>query len=558
VEGYVLNHTPSPLRRVVLWLGATMLIAGSGWAGLAAARWLRPTMIAADPPAVKFPGRLFDGWKKPDVALVFTGQQYGYLLPCGCSDPQIGGLERRYNLLQMLREAGWNPVPIDLGDVPQTVGPAYLPNQQGIIKYVYAMKAMREMNYIGVGIGKQEATLGFMTLLSEYSLNNPKPPVLIANLMEAEKNFPELTKPWNWTDTPSGVRVGVTAVVGSKLVASIKEVAQGDPAIRFSVVPETLENVLKQMTAGQVTLPVLLYQGHLGKGTPPSEAMQCAQAFPQFPLVVCLSEEEEPPQKPTTLRTKAGETLLLQLGKKGKFVGVVGAWKTANGFEFKVEMVEMNPDFKTPEDKRAGHPIVKLMEEYTSELKAKDYLSKYSPMSHPLQLLPEVEGLRNPGEAQFVGSEVCKKCHEEAYDIWKKSEHAHAYETLEKVKYPGHRNYDPECIVCHTVGFGYKSGYENAVKTPKLKDVGCESCHGPASLHVRNPNNVEWQKRVNPWRHLPVSRDKQILAMDLMCQKCHDAENDVTWTNGGFKRKWPKVEHPTPRLPEDQEQPSDK
>ncbi|MFQ3649934.1 MAG: multiheme c-type cytochrome [Gemmataceae bacterium] len=552
-----MNDTPSPFRRVLMWFCAAVLITGSGWAGLALARWLRPTMIAADLSAPKFPGRLFEGWKKPDVTLVFTGQQYGYLLPCGCSDPQIGGLERRYNLIQMLREAGWNPVPIDLGDVPQTAGPAYLPNQQGVLKYVYAMKAMREMNYIGVGIGKQEATLGFMTLLSEYSLNNPKPPVLISNLIDAEKNFPELTKPWNWIDTPSGVRVGVTAVVGSKMVPSIKEVTQADPTIRFSVVPETLENVLKQMTAGKVTLPVLLYQGHLGKGTPPTEAMQCAEAFPQFPVVLCLSEDEEPAQKPTMVRTKAGETLILQLGKKGKFVGVVGAWKTANGYDFKVEMVEMNPEFKTPEDKRASHPIVKLMEEYTTELKAKDYLSKYSPMRHPLQILPEVEGLRNPGEPQYVGSEACKKCHEDAYDIWKKSEHAHAYETLEKVKYPGNRNYDPECIVCHTVGFGYKSGYENAVKTPKLKDVGCESCHGPASLHVRNPNNIEWQKRVNPWRHLPVSRDKQILAMDLMCQKCHDAENDVTWTNGGFKRKWPKVEHPTPRLPEDEEKPKD-
>jgi len=31
-----------------------------------------------------------------------------------------------------------------------------------------------------------------------------------------------------------------------------------------------------------------------------------------------------------------------------------------------------------------------------------------------------------------------------------------------------------------------------------------------------------------------------------MCQKCHDQENDVTWLNGGFGRKWPKVEHPLP------------
>src|SRR5262245_13881345 len=32
-------------------------------------------------PTDKFPARLFTGWPKPDLALVLTGQQVGYLLP---------------------------------------------------------------------------------------------------------------------------------------------------------------------------------------------------------------------------------------------------------------------------------------------------------------------------------------------------------------------------------------------------------------------------------------------------------------------------------------------
>src|SRR5438876_9759401 len=43
--------------------------------------------LAAAPPGL----RLFNGWPKPDLALVLSGQMYGYLQPCGCSRPQLGG-----------------------------------------------------------------------------------------------------------------------------------------------------------------------------------------------------------------------------------------------------------------------------------------------------------------------------------------------------------------------------------------------------------------------------------------------------------------------------------
>ena len=62
--------------------------------------------------------------------------------------------------------------------------------------------------------------------------------------------------------------------------------------------------------------------------------------------------------------------------------------------------------------------------------------------------------------------------------------HAHAYKTLVDAKKPGNRQYDPECIVCHTVGFGHETGFRTAEKTPKLKDLGCEACHGPSTPHA--------------------------------------------------------------------------
>src|SRR6476646_10950936 len=57
-------------------------------------------------------------WPKPAVALVITGQQLGYIEPCGCSglENQKGGLARRQTFLKQLTdEKGWTVVPLDVG-----------------------------------------------------------------------------------------------------------------------------------------------------------------------------------------------------------------------------------------------------------------------------------------------------------------------------------------------------------------------------------------------------------------------------------------------------------
>lgn len=88
---------------------------------------------------------------------------------------------------------------------------------------------------------------------------------------------------------------------------------------------------------------------------------------------------------------------------------------------------------------------------------------------------------------RFVGSEKCQACHQDAYDVWAASKHAHATETL--VKLSPHREYDPECISCHATGwnpqeyFPYvSSGFDSLKTTPQLVGNGCENCHGPGRV----------------------------------------------------------------------------
>jgi hypothetical protein len=545
------------------------LIVVSALAGTGLARLLRGPALddprTSSPP--KTPGQeLFRGWDKPDLVLVLSGQQHGYVLPCGCSSPQVGGLERRYNFLQSLKKRGWPVVAVDLGDVPQNKGPMLLPNLQGLIKYRYSMMALKEMGYTAVSLGEYEASLKLTDVLAEYALQYETPRVVVANLIDAEKNYPSQTRPWQLADPKStpGLRVGVTGVVGVQVATTIKKLTNADPKVRFWVAPAALDAVLKQMSAEKVDLPILLYQGPVTRGLAadtPTEAMACAAAYPQFPFVVCLTAEDDPPSQPIDVANKAGGTSRVVLvGQKGKHLGVVGVWKTGKAdrpFDFRYERVKMGEEWLTPAEKEETHPILRLMEDYTLELKNNDYLARYGQIRHFVQALSPVPGLERPGAAAdptYVGSEKCKRCHESAYDVWKNTPHSHAYRTLVEAKRPSNRQYDPECIVCHTVGFGYQGGFTDAKKTPQLKDVGCESCHGPASLHVINPNNAEWQRRLNPWK-LPADATAEQKAkmrnqIDQFCQKCHDIDNDVTWIHGGFERKWPKIDHPSPKAGE--------
>ncbi len=537
-------------RRLTFQLAALGLIVASGLCGTGLAWLLRQPDASdkSDPQSAEALAPYFHGWDKPELVLVLTADQHGYLSPCGCSEPQKGGLERRYNFVQMLKERGWPVVAVDLGNVPQVEAPAGLPNKQGLIKYRYAMRAMKEMGYTAVGIGENEASMPLLSALAEYALNEPKPRVVSADLMDRDNNYPGMTKSWQQADAPPGadLKVGVTAALGPSVYDKVKK---KDPSAKFGNSGPASKAALKEMDAAKIDLPVLLYMGTVvtGPGGAEAEATACARAFPQFPLIVAVDESDLARSTPlwaTDAKTGA-KTMLVTLGHKGKAVGVVGVFRTGKAdrpFELRYQLVEMNPEFATPKDQKGG-PIADLMEEYTKELKDQDYLSQYPQVKH----LNQVQKDPMP---KYVGTSRCIDCHKSAGEVWEKSKHHNAYQTLVDAKRPSNRQYDPECIVCHTVGFGYVSGFKSEKATAKLENVGCESCHGPGSLHANDANNLALRAEMNPWKAPPnETAEKQkarIQRIDDACQKCHDPENDVNWTNGGFERNWKQIAHPTP------------
>ena len=91
---------------------------------------------------------------------------------------------------------------------------------------------------------------------------------------------------------------------------------------------------------------------------------------------------------------------------------------------------------------------------------------------------------RAPEQPGFVGIDVCSTCHPGPREVWNRTAHAHAYATLSKQ----FKEFNLDCVGCHVTGYE-KPGGSSVTHVDKLKDVQCEDCHGPGSMHVQNPTD---------------------------------------------------------------------
>jgi hypothetical protein len=527
---------------------------------------------------------LFADWprERPAVAIVISGQTYGFLQPCGCTRPQLGGLERRAQFIQNLKAKGWPVAGVDLGDIyPQHL---YV-RQQGLLRYRAVMQSLHAMGYLAVGIGKTDIEAELDKLLTAYALQSEQPPFLLAaNLLGQMDGKPisridrfqpaglnrPLIQPYEVARVGE-VTLGVVGLIGRALAEEM-EAEKIDPSITFVKNAQgKIDNavVLRQTLTAMAQLSprpqllILLYQGNI------EEAKLLARDFSQFHVIVCRSEESEPPQYP--VRVNHGETLIIQVGHKGRYVGVVGAFGQAGQWRSHYQLVPLTEYYITPgSDEQAyrQNPVLPLLQNYAERLRDRKLLEAVNKRPHPLQIQHPQLNL------SYVGSQRCQNCHAADYRIWERSSHSHAWDTLaQKATRPSLRQYDPECVLCHSVGLEYQTGFISATHTPALKHVGCESCHGPGSAHATNPQHNPLQLLMSPWKQeagdrLPsIETMKKLAALSLveqrqaeqalsqsqrrtiervasLCMKCHDHDNDPYFNLYVY---WPKIAHGRPR-----------
>lgn len=374
--------------------------------------------------------QLDPGRSDESIVVFLTGNELGWLKPCGCSGGQLGGLNRRAAVLGSVPDA--RRLIIETGELIPEV------SEQMLIKFDVFFQAFQILDYdlVNLTTRDQEVVqhLGILTEV-EGQLS-----------LCAGKAVPGLDLPDSFSRTFS--------VNGRELEVCVKSVdrqAFDATAVRSLFSDANPENLVKILLISEC-----------------DEAFARSLAGKPLPVdcVVCPIDLEEP-----EVLSKPGDPcLLISVGQKGRYVG-----KLVLTLDASDQRPRLSYD-KVPvsEDLPYNDDMTELYTTYKEIVKASKLLEKF-------RKVPLPDGLT------YVGSTQCKTCHKEAYGMWQEKKHAHAYATLERVG----SQYDPECVACHVVGLEYESGFETEEKTAILKDVGCEVCHGPGSEHVKTWGQAE-------------------------------------------------------------------
>ncbi len=119
---------------------------------------------------------------------------------------------------------------------------------------------------------------------------------------------------------------------------------------------------------------------------------------------------------------------------------------------------------------------------------------------------------RHADLALLAGWQQCRQCHPEQTAFWQTTNHARAFQTLAEAN----QQFNEDCLLCHVTLPYYDAARVQSKRLllqlpEKLNDVGCESCHGPAAAHSRQPENEKSR---------PAVPDEEV------CKRCHTPERD--------------------------------
>lgn len=457
------------MRGVLLLALVAALLAAIGVVGL----------LFREPAAPPLPSP--DLGKLPTLRLFHSGERAGYIEPCGCDDALIGGFPRGQSVLQRAVRAGKPTLFLENGDLNDEA------EDQDRLKYRFQIRALQATGCAAYNLGELDLTLG-LDFLQEMQ-REAGFPFLSANLTGpgGEAVFERYTV----IRMKVGDRDRQILVIG--VLADSKAGYADHAGLTLEVAREAIREVLEEAKEG-TDLRLLLFHGDR------DEAKETLRDLDGIHLVLATSHDDL--EEPFEVISE-GLPPIVGTGLKGKVLGRVPI-----GFD------RSGPNIG------ASDPIL-LTNLIPDASEASQILQEYYEAVSLSGFIDEMALVDPPEGGLYVGSPSCDDdCHPGVLEAWKQTRHSQALATL---KAKG-RETDPECVGCHVVGFGFVSGYSRTQTTPGLDSVGCESCHGVGSIHVRNPQPT--------FGHIPDP--------EKSCLACHNPEHSP---NFDFDTYWSKIVH---------------
>ncbi len=449
----------------------------------------------------------------PVSATVFLSADVrGYLGPCGCSENMRGGVARAAFQVAAARKAGGPVLFIDAGDSlfgHLQLAEAAIPQEERKAHALAgAFKAMGLATHV---VGELDEVRG-RPFLDSLGLGDQAQGSL--RLLEL-----------------GSARVAVVAsVAGEDLKARAEEARRGGAAFVIGVLHQPLE-AAQRLGASPALGVDLLVAAH-SQGEWGGEESRLVRAG--VPVVQVQSKGRSLLRLDLSFAGKTGAGFELEKGQAEVERELAALDQRIELMRKQVNAPSLSPERLKLEKAKLEELFARREQLASAPLPApadrNAFSARFIPLESSSPSAPEVQALVTAydrdvgkinlawakehgqdcpapakGTAAFVGNAACEDCHEEAFASWKGSKHSHAYATLEAVG----KNFHLDCVKCHVTGSDKPGGVCRIDRVEGRKDVGCESCHGPGSLHVETPEKEN------------IARGNTAQT----CVTCHDLEN---------------------------------
>lgn len=443
------------------------------------------------------------------ATLMVSADLRGYLAPCGCSENMRGGIARAAQVVAQARQEGPPLLYLDAGDAlfglpplsPEEVG-------QEELKARALAKALGQMGIVAHAVGPLDVKRGAGF---EEALGLPDLVPGIPKLLDAGGHPIAVVSGASAEALQSGAKearaAGAQWVLGafvgpSQTAQSLAARADlGVDLLIASHAADELDHEDSRLLHTATPLAILQSKGRsllrvdLSFGEGPFRLLETQAELAQkaeglTARIALLDQQANLPGLPAQT-VKVMEGKIAELANRRAALLATRPPVPSGENAFAVKFLPLEATLPQAPD------VAQIVQQYDQEV---GQVNLAWARAHP-RACPQPA----PGEASYIGTAACADCHAEAFDFYRTTKHAHAYATLAAVG----KQYRVDCVKCHVTGYEKPGGACGVDRVEARKDVGCEACHGPGSIHADDPSPDNIRRA--PGREV--------------CVGCHNPEN---------------------------------